>query len=710
TDHIKHLSTHSLGCVPEHNPIETPAEAQGILSNRLSVSMRQKLQDVWASSGSIRLPLQEMQKFLTDTIDPLFHDIRSRHLQEMSLDAVALSEEQKFANQYFLLSSFMLVSTTLCAFFFPPLLWIHAPIVLYLQGPMYRDAYKEFREKGITSTVVDGLVNMAAVGFIFMNLPLLVVASFGGWIHAYSKKLVAHSKYNASQQLTNLFGQQPKHVWILQEGVEVEIPFEQLETGHLVVLDAGQMIPVDGIIEDGIASIDQQMLTGEAQPAEKGMGDVVYAATVVLAGRLVIRVEQTGEQTTAAQIGQILEDTSSFTAKGQLRGKAIADRSAVPNLLLGLAALPVIGLSSALAVAVSRAGRSMNIVGPLSVMNFLQLTAHRGILIKDGRALEQVSQVDTVVFDKTGTLTQEVPHVGRIFTWHDTNELQLLAYAAAAEQRQTHPIARAILHEAEARGCAVPMISEAAYEVGYGIKVMMNGQLIRVGSQRFMHMEAVNCPHEAEEIQQSMHELGHSLIYVAVDAHLVGVLELVPTVRPEAQTVVDALRQAGMEIVIISGDHERPTRALAESLGIDRYFAETLPENKADLITQLQSEGKTVCFVGDGINDAIALKKANISVSISGASTIATDTAQIILMDQTLNQLATLFALSEKFESNMSVNLATSIIPSAIAIIGALTGVIGFGLCLVIGSAGLALGMANATIPKLRLLAAPQGE
>ncbi len=171
-------------------------------------------------------------------------------------------------------------------------------------------------------------------------------------------------------------------MWVVQNGVEVEVPFEAVQAGDLVVIDAGQMVPVDGIIYEGVASIDQHMLTGESQPAEKGVGDPVFAATVVLSGKIIIRIEKTGSETAAAQVGQILSETSNFTSGVQLRGKEIADRAAGPTLLLGLVSLPLVGPSKALAILYSGIGQSMAILGPLSVMNFLQLTVQEGILIK----------------------------------------------------------------------------------------------------------------------------------------------------------------------------------------------------------------------------------------------------------------------------------------------------------------------------------------
>ena len=341
----------------------------------------------------------------------------------------------------------------------------------------------------------------------------------------------------------------------------------------------------------------------------------------------------------------------------------------------------------------------MRILGPLSVLSFLQKAARQGILIKDGRALEQVSQVDTVVFDKTGTLTLEQPHVGMIHARDGYSADLVLLLAAAAERRQTHPIAKAIQAEAEQRRLEVPAVSEAAYDIGYGIRVIVDRRLVRVGSDRFMAMEAVHVPASFAAVARAAHAHGHSLVYVAVDDQLAGCIELRPTVRPEVQRTVDYLRQRGLEMYIMSGDHTGPTRSLAEQLGIQRYLAEVLPEHKAGHIARLQAEGRRVGFVGDGINDAIALKQANVSVSLRGASSIATDTAQIILMDQTLSQLAGLFEISQRFETDMKRNFESTLVPGVLIIGGALLGVVGYAGAVGLFFSGLLVGLVNATRP-----------
>ncbi|NJP07156.1 MAG: HAD-IC family P-type ATPase, partial [Chloroflexaceae bacterium] len=351
------------------------------------------------------------------------------------------------------------------------------------------------------------------------------------------------------------------------------------------------MISIDGTIVAGIASIDQHMLTGESQPADKEIGDPVFASTMVVSGRIAMTVERAGQDTVAARIGTILQQTADFKLSIQSRGERVADITAPPTLLLGALALPLLGVEAALAVLFSSLGYNMRIIAPLSLLNYLQITAHSGILIKDGRSLELLKKVDTVVFDKTGTLTLEQPNVCQIYSWNGYTEEQLLTYAAAAEYKQTHPIARAILQKARNEQLSLPDIHDAHYEVGYGIKVRTEERLIRVGSDRFMQMEGIPLTHDVAEQEAACHVQGHSLVLVAVDDHLAGAIELQPTIRPEAPMIVQHLHAMGMQTYIISGDQAEPTRKMAQRLGIDHYFANTLPEHKAQMIKQLQDEG-----------------------------------------------------------------------------------------------------------------------
>jgi len=328
--------------------------------------------------------------------------------------------------------------------------------------------------------------------------------------------------------------------------------------------------------------------------------------------------------------------------------------------------------------------------------------ANNGILIKDGRSLEMLQQVDTLVFDKTGTLTMEQPQLSHLHPLPPFDEETLLTCAATAEYRQTHPIAKAILAAAKQRGLQIPDIKEAAYQVGYGIEVKTDAVMIQAGSARFMRQKGIYLPNDIKELKTRCDSACHSLVYIAVDNILAGVLELQPRIRPEARDVIRYLKAQNISLAIISGDHEQPTRELAQELGIQQYYAETLPDQKAELIKELRERGKFVAYIGDGINDAIALKQANVSISLRGASTAATDTAQIVLMDGDLTKLKTLFKLSRSFENNMRTNYLNSMIPGVITLGGVFLFGMGIAGGLSVYFTAKIVGLANTMLPLVK--------
>ncbi|MEN8219986.1 MAG: heavy metal translocating P-type ATPase [Pseudomonadota bacterium] len=578
---------------------------------------------------------------------------------------------------------------------YPPLLLVSIFPLLYIAMHRLKTAYTTlFIEKRLRIEVVDGLWITGALvnGYYFW-------VAVGTGIYFLSEKILAETEDSSRQNLINVFGEQPRSIWVLVNGVEIETPFEQLQVGDTIVVHASEIIPADGIIRQGIASIDQHRLTGEAQPAEKTVGDSVFASTLVLSGKLHIQVEKTGKETVAAQIGKILSEMSNFTLSIQTRGKKLTDKSALPTLLLSGVALPLFGSNGALALLGNYPGGNLRLLAPMTLLNFLKAASQHGILIKDGRSLELMNKIDTIVFDKTGTLTLEQPQVCKIHLCSLLSENELLSYAATAEYRQTHPVAQAILAAATERQLLLQVPQQAHYEVGYGIKVQLPNKLLRVGSERFMQMEGIRIPENIQAIYEHCNELGNSLIMVAIDDELAGAIELEARLRPEAQKVIEQLQQRGLALYIISGDQEGPTRKLAEQLGIQNYFANTLPENKAQLIEKLQQEGKNVCFVGDGINDSIALTQADVSISLSGASTIATDTAQIVLMDANLERLLDLLQITQALDENMKTNLTVSTIPGVIGIGSVFLFHLGFMTSVVLYALGLFTGVANTMRP-----------
>jgi Cu2+-exporting ATPase len=548
---------------------------------------------------------------------------------------------------------------------FYPLGYVSIVLLLYLLIFVLRKVIEGISRKHMPVEFLD----LGYIGILTFT-GNLIAASLASIIYFTYRLLRLSTENRAKDTYIDMMGEQHQTVWLLKDGTEIEVSAESVEIGDIIAVRAGETMPVDGTIVHGAASVAEHMLTGEFQPAEKKAGDPVSAATVLISGIIHIRVEKSGRDTEAAKIVSVLKKTREFTAYMEAIGQQLADKSVIPFTALAVCALPVGGLQGAGAVFMSNYLAGMRLFAPITMLNFIHLGSREGIIFKDGRSLLLLSQVDTVVFDKTGTLTQEIPRVGKVHTFYEISEKDVLTMAGAAEYRQSHPIALAILEEIEKRGLDVPSIDETAYKIGYGITVTMEDHKIKVGSDRFMETEGIGLPDDFDEVRETIYEQGNSLICVARDTDLIGAVEMEPMLRPDAEDVIRRLKAMQKTVCIISGDHEKPTRAVAEILGADQYFAGILPEEKAGLIEELRKEGKKVCFVGDGINDAIALKKADVSISVKGASTAAEDSAQIVLTRGSLTPVPAVFELASDFQDNMHNTFAAVIYPGIVGIAG----------------------------------------
>lgn len=612
-----------------------------------------------ASLGALE---QRWHRMIKTRLDPLLGRARDRQLRALSAhpDQLVLSERERMINQRLAFSTALMAVTlvTLPWSFWPRFL-VCVPLAAYLVRGEFELALRTLLQQRRLSLALLNAFYQSALwlgGYYVLGASLFVLTTLGG-------KISSIAEDRSQKGLADAFGQHPQTVWIDIDGAELEIPFEQLKAGDAVVVHAGEMIPIDGRIIDGSASVDQHRLTGEAQPVDKGAGDEVLASTLVLAGSLSIRAEQTGAKTVAAKIGELLNNTASYQLAVTTKAERLADASLLPTFLVaGIAGLSV-GYTAMIAIASTMLGIGLRISGPIALLNGLNQAARNSILIKDGRSLELLPSIDTVVFDKSGTLTLDEQQVVAIHAFAAQDDKALLLLAAAAEQRQSHPVAQAILSAAAARGLSLPSISERRCELGFGIEAQVGSELVQVGSERFMTTSGVTLPPPALACLDAARTEGRALVMIAVDGELAGAIELEATLRPEAAKVLAALHRRGLKLYIISGDQEAPTRRLAETLGIDDYHANTLPADKAALIEQLQRQGRSVCFVGDGINDSIALKKANVSVSLTGATQVATDTAQIVLIDGTLSRLPAVFELAEGLERNFRRGLQISTLP-----------------------------------------------
>ncbi len=580
-----------------------------------------------------------------------------------------------------------------------PLSLLSLPGIVYINKDIFNSAYQ--------SVIKRRKANVDLLTFI-CNLLLLAGGhlfwcSFAGIVFSVNRKILNTVRANTRSNLVDVFRQQSQTAWIQQNGIETEVLVSELTTDCIVIVAAGEVIPVDGHILHGNAMIDQRILTGESQPAEKVAGDDVFAATLVLSGKIHIRPVRVAEQTTVAQIGALLNDAPDHKTQQQMQVETFSDQTIIPTLTAGLATLPVLGPTAALVVIQSHFEHRMTIVSSIGLLNYLNLASQQGILVKDGGIFEQLQKTDTIVFDKTGTLTREIPEVCHIHLCADYTEETVLAYAAAAEGKQNHPIAQAIRQAAAQRQLEPLHADQAEYQIGLGLSVTIREQRVELGSLRFIQDATLSLPASLQAAYAASSEIGNSMVFLVIAGELVASIELQPEIRPEARTVIANLRQQGIQqTYIMSGDQAAPTEKLAQTLGIDHHFSEVLPEQKAELIAQLQQEGHTVCFVGDGINDCIAMKQADTSISLRDASSAATDTAQVILLHNSLSQLCDLFSISADYVSNTRLSYVLVALPSLISAGGAFLWSFGLLQAMLIPQMGLILGGLYTLYPLIR--------
>lgn len=576
----------------------------------------------------------------------------------------------------------------------PPLGLVSVAGLAWLAVPVFRDAYVALvHDRKVRMSVVDAVVLPAALG-----TGHLFAAAVGYGVIIIGRNLLSRTEQQARDELLTLFGGPTASVErATSDGAFETVPAAALSADDVIRLRTGQTVPVDGVVVDGHMRIDQRMLTGESQPIEAGPEGAVLAATVVVEGIALVRVKRSGAETVAAGVAAALARTVDFQSTVQSRGEALGDRAALPLLGLSALALPLVGSSSALAILFAPLLGTVRLAAPIGVLRHLGRASADGILIRDGRALEAMADVDTFVFDKTGTLTTDRLVLQRIVVADEGAEARVLALAASAEQGQSHPIARALLDAAAEQGLALHPIERSRLALGRGLDVGVDGHRVVLGSLEFVGGGPV--PAALAAAGEEAAAVGASVVYATIDERVCGLFVLRSVLRPETRRVVDGLRQRGHAVMILSGDREAPTRHLAQRLDVDEYFAETLPKQKADVVRRLQADGRTVCFIGDGINDAIALKQAHVSVSMNDASRIASETAQVVLTHDRLGQLLDLVALAEAYSGTMRRTTLAAVVPSALCIGGALAGAVGLAGGIAVYTVSLGSGLINAIWP-----------
>ncbi|MCT7951941.1 heavy metal translocating P-type ATPase [Ancylothrix sp. C2] len=481
---------------------------------------------------------------------------------------------------------------------------------------------------------------------------------------------------SSKRQTLDLLDTLADKVWVERDGEKVEIPIQEVEHGDTVIVYPGEQIPVDGTVLRGSATVDQQKLTGESMPVIKQPGDEVYASTLVREGQIYIVAERVGNETRAGRSIQLIQEAPVHDTRIENYAAKIADRAVIPTILLAGVVFGVTrNLARAASVLTLDFATGIRVSVPTTVLAALTAAARRGILIRSGRALELFGQVDTFVFDKTGTLTKGDMEVIAVKTVNGMTADRVVELAAAAEQRLTHPVASAVVRYAEQRGVDLLARGEWSYEVGLGVKAEIDGQTVLVGSKRYLKQNGIdlNCLYEEHpELQAG------SLIYVASDGHLRGVLQYTDPLRKETSEVIDQLQnQMGMELHILTGDNWTRAKSVAAELNISEknIHAEAFPETKATVVQELHNAGRTVAFIGDGINDSAALAYADLSISFGDGSDVARETADVVLMTNDLRGLVEAINLARQSMALIRQNTGIVAIPNLAGLV--LAGTIG---------------------------------
>lgn len=562
---------------------------------------------------------------------------RVRALQaSQRLESMPVGEDEARRARHYTQASCSALALALTTFLVPGFATACVALTIYDTLPLMRRAERSLSEGRIGNDLLSSIVCLASLGLGQLLAAALQVTAF------HFGHLATVRSRNLSRRALHGVLPAPEKLRIRRGQDELEVELKDLDARDLVLVFTGETIPVDGLVVDGEISVDQHQLTGEALPQARTSGDAVFAGTLVTEGGAALAITETGSKTAIARLAGLLRGSEDYTSRLQLLGEKRADQLALPLLVGSSVALPFVGPSSATAILFSAPANAIRGTASVATSSHLAAITHAGVLVKDGRALEALAGVDTFVFDKTGTLTSGDLTVSAVLSLGDWSREEILARAAVAEASVSHPVARALVETAirETGGLDRFELEYSRFRVGYGVVASVSGRPVLVGSRRLMAAEGLVLPVAADEVLADAEGKGASAILVADDRQVQGVVQIEPRLRPEVHAVIRALRRRDVHhIDVVSGDSKGPTRLIAETLELDDYFYDVLPQDKAELVRNLQAAGRRVCFVGDGVNDALAMKQAHCSISLHGASAIASDTAQILLLDPSLAKI-----------------------------------------------------------------------
>ncbi|MBM9538699.1 heavy metal translocating P-type ATPase [Desulfobulbus alkaliphilus] len=513
------------------------------------------------------------------------------------------------------------------------------PVAIFLALPVLGKGLLTLWSRGIKVEVLDA----AAVLFCLARHDYFTAASIVFLLSA-GEYLQNLSEDRTTGLLKSLLKPRVETIWIEVDGQEVEIPFDQARIGDRVICGAGEMIPLDGIVAEGEASVNAGSITGESVPVHVQPGDEVLSGSVVENGRILFIASHVGAATSMARISTFLENSLRNESEAQRESDRLADRLVPVTFGLGLGLLAVTrDLEKAAAVLTVDYSCVIKLAHPVAVRVAMFSAVSQGVLLKGAGALDALAGIDTLVFDKTGTLTRGRLLVTDIHPLATMSEEELLTLAAGAEVHYSHPVAAAVVAAARDRELTLPPTSQVDFIVAHGVSAYIHGTNILVGSRHFIEDdEGISCQ-AADLPAAALEEKGNTLLYVARDGHLIGIIALRDEPRPEAEQVLHGLKATGINnIIILTGDTERTARALAARLpAVDEVHWELKPEDKAGIIRRMQEQGHRIGFIGDGVNDAPALVSAEVGICLPNGAELARESAQVLLLRDDLSGLLT---------------------------------------------------------------------
>ena len=597
----------------------------------------------WAASMTVRYDASQMQReeLLNQVAQLTLQDLR-----QMPRETASRRKDHEVSLRYLKIASGT-VGLSLLLGGFPLLAFgVVYPLVALIALPIYARAYRCIRnEHRLNCDFLDA----CAITVGLMTGDVINASLMSMLVHMgdYIRDLTAARSRRTIHQLLDF---QENDAWVLCDGVEVQTKVRDIQEGDVVVLNTGDLIPVDGQLIKGELIVDQQVLTGESMPVHKEVGDDAFASTVIIDGSAQLKAVRTGDATKVAQVVRLVEEAPLYETKIQNHAELFADRLVVPSLLMTGALFAVSRNTTQLAGLLGiDAGTGVRVAAPTAVLSSMITSAADGILIKGGGFLEKLSWTDTIIFDKTGTLTTGVIHVEDLISFNGYGESEMLSYAATAEMQMTHPIAAAVVRHAENLDIPLKGRSSVKYVVGRGVRAEIHGKKTLVGSLRLMRENGIDVGSRVLETKDKMVLDGKACLYVAIDNQFTGMVSFRDQVRKESRQMIDALHRVGVkQVVMLTGDVEQVARPVAESLGIDRCVAEMLPEQKAEVVKEIKEQGHTVAFVGDGINDSVALSYADIGFSVKGGADIAKESAGVILLNENLMNIPRAFEISRE--------------------------------------------------------------